>query len=174
MILYEAHQGPCYVDSPCCSWRPFWCSWSVPLQESMWSTLPSKSMWMSLAFAAAGTSVDICGPCPCFIWRSFGHPQSVPLPAQDHVVDLLPADTILMSMLCPSAVLKSVICIATGDHANVCGLCWCQRPRGCSWSMLLWGTMWKSIIHTATGCKGQRSFFCSGINVCRFKVANPK
>lgn len=35
-------------------------------------------------------------------------------------------------------------------------------------------TTWKSMIHAATGCYGQGSFFCSDIDYCRFTAENER
>jgi hypothetical protein len=53
----------------------------------------------------------------------------------------------------------SVVCIATGDHAEVRGSCCCQKHCQNPWSMLLLTVQGKGA-----------SYLCSGIDDCRFTV----
>lgn len=95
---------------------------------------------------------------------------------------MLPVRTLQMSM----------VYAATQGDVDVCGQCcwlgsylglwsYCkhshvdmsyfhQSPFWGPWHMLMPKTMWMSMIHALTGCKGQGSSFFSGINDCRHTV----
>lgn len=54
----------------------------------------------------------------------------------------------------PQTMLVFMVYSAIGNHADVHGMCWRQRPSKCPWSMLSQDTMWKSMIRAPAGCKG--------------------
>lgn len=72
----------------------------------------------------------------------------------------------------------SVVCTATEDHAEVCDnlltleAMWDVCALYCHQKlfMLLPKTICKSIIQAPAHCKGQESYFCHGIDYCRFTV----
>lgn len=66
--------------------------------------------------------------------------------------------------------LESTACTAIGHHAKVCVIYWSLTSSRCLWSMQSPDTMWKSMINASANSKGQKSFFCSGLDDCSLTV----
>lgn len=140
--------------------RLCWCPWLCYHQRSSrypWSVLPPEALLMSVGHAAAGDYTGIhglnCCRGPC------GFPWSV---------------------MSQRAILMSMGIAAAGDHVEAHSqFCW-QRPCRCwcdfhgphchwgpywyQWPVLLYETMWRSMIHAPGDYKGQKSYFYSGID----------
>ena len=81
-----------------------------------------------------------------------------------------------------------MVSVVSGGHIDVCGLFCNLRPYWCLWSCCAQGTcgyMWLgchqkpcrspcSMVHAAADNKGQGSFFCSGIDDCRFTTESER
>lgn len=64
----------------------------------------------------------------------------------------------------------SVTCVVAESHVSVYGLYSYQVPCSDSWYLLSPETVWTSMIHVSTDCKGRESYFCSGIDDCTLTV----
>lgn len=147
MILCEAcgthyQQGPCYVHSPCCSWRPLWCSWYTPEGDHV-------------VLTAIKVYVDVLSLCCCLnscwcLWLLFMlhlkafWMSTVCAPFQHEIMlmtyyHLTPSWCLccvqvqcwsLLSVLPLETMLMSVVSADARGHVNVHGPCCYQEPCG--------------------------------------------
>lgn len=103
--------------------------------------LMTESMLMSMAYVT--TEGSLCGLCccvkPCWcVWAilPLGDHADVwdlyyqPRPCSGPGLSCHQGLSMMVSMLRHRDMLISMICSATRDHAEICGMCWCWR----SWS----------------------------------------
>lgn len=122
-------------------WAPralHWCLWFALSLGAMLGHPAMEPKWRTVAHITITKSpVDVCSLC-CLLKLCWS----------------------LWAMLSPGNLLGSMICTATGDHAEVLDTCWHQRPGGWPWSVLLLTVKDKelsfAVVSMSTGSKLRR------------------
>lgn len=130
--------------------RPYICPWSM---------LQPEPMLMTMVCAATEGHTDVS-----VLVCTWGHFDVLGPYCHQELWDCL------RPMQQQRAMLMFMIYTVTRDHAEVLGICWYQRPYGCSWSFLSPETMCKSMVLATVDWKGWGNYFCHGINDYRLTV----